>query len=121
VGIGAALVKTSARELTADLGAGALVERDRARERTSSGALRAGESFLWNISKSAKLTESAFALWKTRDTADAYYHVEAALGAAINEHVELKLALIDEYKQKPPDPAIKKNDLAAIVSLGYKL
>ncbi len=121
VGVGTYFVKTPERELSADLGAGAVVEKDRGLERTTSGAVRAGEGCRWKIGKAASFTESAFALWKTRDTADAYYHVEAALGAAITEHTELKVALIDEYKQKPPDPAIRKNDLAAIVAFGYKL
>jgi putative salt-induced outer membrane protein YdiY len=121
VGVGRVLVKTPARELTADLGAGAIFEKDEPGDRTSSGALRAGEDYSWKISKSANLTENAFALWKTSDLADAYYHLDVGLGAAVNDHFELKVALIDEYKRKPPDPTIKRNDLAGIVSIGYKL
>ena len=59
--------------------------------------------------------------WKTADFADAYCHLDVGLGAAINDHFELKVALIDEYKRKPPDPAVKRNDVAGIVSIGYKL
>jgi putative salt-induced outer membrane protein YdiY len=121
VGVGRVLVKTPARELTADLGAGAIFEKDEPGDRTRSGALRAGEDYSWKISKSANLTENAFALWKTSDLADAYYHLDVGLGAAVNDHFELKVALIDEYKRKPPDPTIKRNDLAGIVSIGYKL
>ena len=89
--------------------------------RTSSGALRAGENYSWKISESASFTQNAFALWKTSDLADAYYHLDVGIGAAINDHFELKVALIDEYKRKPPDPAVKRNDVAGIVSIGYKL
>jgi putative salt-induced outer membrane protein YdiY len=120
-GIGTQLVKTSTRELLVDLGAGAILEKDEPGDRTSSGALRAGESYSWKLSKSANFTQNAFALWKTSDLGDAYYHLDVGLGAAINDHFELKVALIDEYKRKPPDPTVKRNDLAGIVSIGYKL
>jgi putative salt-induced outer membrane protein YdiY len=121
VGAGVHLIKTEKEELGADLGAGVILERDEGLDRTTSGVVRAGESYLWKISKSANLTENAFGLWKTRDTSDAYYHFEVALGAAIDDHVEIKIALLDEYKSKPVFDTIKKNDVAGIVSIGYKL
>ena len=120
-GVGIRLIKTPERELTADLGAGAVLEKDTDRDRTSSGALRAGETYSWKISKSATLSQNAFALWKTDDFADAYYHFDMGLGAEIAEHLELKVALIDEYKRKPPDPTIKRNDVAGIVQIELKL
>jgi putative salt-induced outer membrane protein YdiY len=119
-GAGVRLIKTSERELTADLGAGAVFEKDQDQDRTSSGALRAGESYTWKISKSAGFTQNVFAIWKTSDFADAYYHFDVALGAEVAERFELKIALIDEYKRKPPDPAIKRNDVAGIVQLEAK-
>ncbi|HEV7516598.1 MAG TPA: DUF481 domain-containing protein [Thermoanaerobaculia bacterium] len=121
VGAGVHLIKSEKEELSADLGAGVILERDEGFARTTSGVVRAGESYLWKISKSANLTENAFGLWKTRDTGDAYYHFEVALGAAINDHAEIKIALLDEYKSKPIFDTIKKNDVAGIVSIGYKL
>jgi putative salt-induced outer membrane protein YdiY len=120
-GAGVFLVKNDKEELSADLGAGIITERDEGLDRTTSGVVRAGESYRLKISKSANFYENAFALWKTRDTADAYYHLEVALGAAINDHAELKIALLDEFKNKPPASTVKKNDVAGIVSIGYKL
>ena len=120
-GVGIQLIKTKERELSADLGAGAVIEKDTGHDRTSSGAVRAGESFLWKVSKSASFTESAFALWKTSDTSDAYYHFETALGAEVAEHIELKVGLIDEYKRKPVDPTLKRNDVAGIIQIEVKL
>jgi len=120
-GAGVHLIKTSERDLTADLSAGALAEKDTDRERTTSGVLRAGEAYTWKISKTATLTQNAFALWKTQDFADAYYHFDVAVGAEVADHLELKVALIDEYKRKPPDPAIKRNDVAGIIQLEVKM
>jgi putative salt-induced outer membrane protein YdiY len=120
-GLGRRLIASGTQELSVDLGAGAVIEQDEGLDRQTSGALRAGETYLWKISKSAVLTQNAFALWKTRDTADAYYHFEVALGAAINDHLELRVALLDEYKREVHDPTLKKNDVAGIVSVGYKL
>ncbi|HEX3554096.1 MAG TPA: DUF481 domain-containing protein [Thermoanaerobaculia bacterium] len=119
-GVGVRLIKTDEQELSADLGAGAVFEKDTDRDRTSSGAVRAGETYLWKISKSANLTEGAFALWKTSDFADAYYHFDVALGAEVAEHIELKVGLIDEYKRKPPDPTVKRNDVAGVVQVELK-
>ena len=121
-GVGTVLVKTKAQELLVDLGAGALFEKDQpVGERTDSAVVRAGENYSWKVSDSASFTETSFALWKTKDFADAYYHLDVGLAAAINDHFELKIALIDEYKRKPPDPTVKRNDVAGIVAIGYKL
>ncbi len=120
-GIGTVLVKSPKQELLADLGAGALFEKDAPNDRTDGAVLRAGENYSWQISDSASFAENAFALWKTADLGDAYYHFDIGIGAAINDHFELKTALIDEYKRKPPDPTVKRNDVAGIVALEYKL
>jgi len=119
-GVGVWLLKTKERELSADFGAGAIIEKDTGHERTSSGAVRLGENLLWKISKSASFSESAFALWKTSDTSDAYYHFDAAIGAEVAEHIELKVGLIDEYKRKPVDPTLKRNDVAGIIQIEIK-
>jgi putative salt-induced outer membrane protein len=120
-GLGVRLIKTKEQELSADLGAGAVFEKDRDHDRTSGGAVRTGESYLWKVSKSASFTQSAFALWKTSDTSDAYYHFEAALGSEVAEHIQLKVGLIDEYKRKPADPTVKRNDVAGIVQIEVRL
>lgn len=120
-GAGVHLIKTAGRDLTADLSAGGLTEKDTGRDRVSSAVLRAGEAYNWKISKTATLTQNGFALWKTQDFADAYYHFDVAVGAEVADHLELKVALIDEYKRKPPDPEIKRNDVAGIVQLELKM
>lgn len=118
-GVGYRLLKSEARQLDVDAGAGAVFERDAPGQRTSGGALRAGEAFTWKISKTAVLSNRAFAVWKLGNRNDAYYHVDIGLAAAIADHFELKVALIDEYKRRPPDPTVKRNDLAGIVSVGF--
>jgi hypothetical protein len=37
------------------------------------------------------------------------------------EHIQLKVGLIDEYKRKPADPTVKRNDVAGIVQIEVKL
>jgi putative salt-induced outer membrane protein YdiY len=83
--------------------------------------LRAGEAFTWKISKTAVLSNRSFGVWKLGNRNDAYYHVDVGLAAAIAEHFDLKAALIDEYKRLTPDPTVRRNDLAGIVSIGFKI
>jgi putative salt-induced outer membrane protein YdiY len=120
-GVGYRLLKSEARQLDVDAGAGAVFERDGSGQRSSDGALRAGEAFTWKMSKTAVLSNRSFAVWKLGGSNDAYYHVDVGLAAAIAEHFELKTALIDEYKRRTPKPTVKRNDVAGIVSIGFKL
>lgn len=121
VGIGYHVVKSERLLLDADAGVGGAFERNTGRARTSSGSYRVGESLAFKLSPQATLGQSAWGLWKTSDSADAYYHFEASLAAAIAARWQLKVSFADDYKNLPPDPTVKKNDTSLIVALLLKL
>jgi putative salt-induced outer membrane protein YdiY len=101
-------------------GAGAVWEKNEGFDRRSSGTLNAGESFSYKFSDNAKLTQNLTGMWKTKEFADALYHFDIALVAAVVKKVDVKLEFMDEYKNRTPSAKIKKNDTAFITSLLYK-
>jgi putative salt-induced outer membrane protein len=120
-GVGYKLADGPRLAFSLDAGAGFAFEKLTARESTSSGAVRAGQSFTWQLSDNARLTESTRALWKTGDWDDAFYHLEAGLATSINQRLELKLGVLVDVKNKPASPDIEKTDKALLASLVFKL
>ena len=66
-----------------DAGAGMSFESSEILGEKNSGALKAGQAFDWNISKTSKLTERIGALWKTDDFDDSLYHFDAGITTTI--------------------------------------
>jgi putative salt-induced outer membrane protein len=124
VGAGYKIVNTKEMVLAVDGSVGVAFERDtdlffQALPSTTSGAFRLGQSFSWQISPAAKLTEGAWGLFKMDDISDANYHFEIALNTGISKLFELKVAFLDDYKNKPTGGS-KKNDTSFIAGVGVK-
>jgi len=120
VGAGYHVLKTKEMGFDADAAVGAVIEKDYPIPSSSSGAFHIGETFFWQITPTAKLTEAASGLWKTSNTKDALYHFEVALVTSISASFQLKAAFYDDYKNLPPDPKIKKNDTTFLAAVLYK-
>lgn len=128
VGAGYKVLDSDTLKLSVDAGFGGAFESDYVDYPASSdtvssdsAAIRAGEAFAWKISPTAALTQAFTALWKTEDTSDAIYHFEIALSASITKWSEVKVAFTDDYKNKPPDPKLKKNDIALVAMIVFKM
>ena len=113
-GGGVNLIKTTARTLSVDAGAGATFESGE-----SSGAVKAGQSFDWTISPVSKFTQKLNGLWKTKDFNDALYHFDAGIAATIAARADLKLSYLYDYKNRPP-AGVKKGDSALFAALLFK-
>ena len=48
------------------------------------------------------------------------YTFGANFAVAINKQAQLKVQLLDTYKNKPQDTTLKKNDLSLIVGVVFK-
>jgi putative salt-induced outer membrane protein YdiY len=121
VGAGYKLVASDAVTWGWDAGFGIAFEKleDRASS-TTSGALQTAEALTWTVSPTAKLTHVARAIWKTTDFSDAFYHFEADITAAVIQRLELKLGGIEDIKNKPASPALKKHDEKLLASVLFK-
>jgi len=107
-------------ELALNGGVGAVWEKDSGAGVQTSGTLNAGENFTYKLSETAKVIQGFAGLWKTSNFNDALYHFNVALSTSIAKRAELKVEFIDDFKNVTPNPTIKKNDTAFLVSFLYK-
>jgi putative salt-induced outer membrane protein YdiY len=121
VGIGHHIIDSDTVRLTVDGSVGGAFERLFEQDRTSDGTFKIGQSLEWKVSDNASLTQSAWGLWKFQDTSDSYYHFDVSLSSSVTGWMEIKLSLVDDYKNKPATPERKKNDLAVLANLVLKL
>ena len=119
-GIAQALIKTATIELSADVGAGFVTEKNPGADARTSGAITAGESYKHKITATAEISQRVTALWKTSDFDDALYVFGAGLAANISARTQFKGELLDTYKNRPPSVLVKKNDVAVLLSFVYK-
>lgn len=120
-GIGFKAIATGRTKLTLNAGAGTVWEKNPDIDVQNSGTVNAGEDFSLKLSETATISQGFSALWKTSDFSDALYHFNVALVTSITSRTEVKVEFIDDYKNVTPNPDIKKNDTAFIVSFLYKI
>jgi putative salt-induced outer membrane protein YdiY len=119
-GGGYKVVDTPATQLALSAGAGFVSEEDYGFDLRTSGAVTFDEKFTHQLTATATTGQTISALWKTSDFGDALYGFGLNLAASITSQAQLKIELLDTYKTKPPDPALKKNDVVLIMSVVYK-
>jgi putative salt-induced outer membrane protein YdiY len=120
VGAGLKLVDGPRVKAAVDAGIGLAFEKLEARDATTDGALRAGESIAWKISETATLTHLASAVFKMDDFGDAFYHLDTGLAASVSQRLALRIAGVIDVKNKPADPSLKKTDTALLASIAFK-
>ena len=121
VGISRLLVKTERTEFGVDGGVGAVWEKNTGLDTDLDGALVAGQKLAHKLSATTLLTEKVAALWKMDDFDDALYTFGIGLAASITSATQLKVELLDSFKNKPPSASVKQNDVAVLVSFVYKI
>ena len=120
-GIGHHILDNDKVRLTVDGAVGGAFEKLLDQDSSSDGTFKIGQSLRWQISGNARLTQSAWGLWKFSDTSDSYYHFDLSLSSSVTGWMEIQLSLVDDYKNKPASPGLEKNDLALLANLVLKL
>jgi putative salt-induced outer membrane protein YdiY len=120
VGLAYALIKNTEMDFSIDGGVGVVTEKNPGFDARTSGALTAGETYRNKITPTAEITQRVTALWKTSDFDDALYVLGIGLAANVSDQTQLKVELLDTYKNRPPSSAVKKNDVAVLLSFVYK-
>jgi putative salt-induced outer membrane protein YdiY len=121
VGVGYRLIEREKLLLAVDGSIGGAFEKLEAQDATSDLALSASQRLEGQASAALRLFEKAAGLWKTDDFSDSYYRFELGLAAAVASRLELKLTFIDDFKNKPASPGLKKNDTAFVAALVFKM
>lgn len=120
-GIGYDLVTEDRVTLTAEAGLALALEKLTDQAGTTKGALRAGQRLSWKVSETATVGQAFGALWKFQDFADAYYHLEGNVTAAVARRLQLRVAYIADLKNKPASRALKKRDNTFLATLIFKI
>jgi putative salt-induced outer membrane protein YdiY len=119
-GLGYKLVMTPRTTLNADGGFGVKIEKNPGFDRRTDAVVTASDKFEHKLSPTATITQSFGALWKAKDFGDALYTFTAGVAAGLTTRTQLKLELLDTYASRPPNPAVKNNDVALLTALVYK-
>lgn len=119
-GAGYRVLADERRTLTVDVAAGVQVASEPGEGRTTSSAIKAGESFEWKFSPTGALTQKVTGLWHAEEPADALYHFDAGVTTTLASRLELKVAWIYDYKTRPVTPGVEKGDSALFAALLVK-
>jgi putative salt-induced outer membrane protein len=119
-GVGLRVLNSARAQFSLSVGAGAAWEKNIGTAVSPRGTLNASQNYSLKLSNTARLTQSLTVMRKTQDVADSLYRFDTALITSVVKKIDVKIQFMDEYKNKTPIPAIKKNDTALITSLLYK-
>lgn len=118
-GLGAYLVKNASTAFSLEAGPAYVWERVN-EENDDYLALRFAERLTHELSKTARVWQSAEYLPKADDFSDYLLAAEVGAEAALNAHLNLRLVLQDKYDSTPGDD-LEKNDLTLIAGLSVSL
>jgi len=119
-GLSFAALRTDRAEWTTDGSLGLVFEKNAGLDLETSGAILAGERFLFQLNETTRFIHTASALWKMNDFDDGFYNLTAGVATSLASRLELKAEFLNSYKHRPTDPTLKKNDQSVVLSLVYK-
>lgn len=120
-GVGYKILDTMATKFAVDGSAGGVWEKNPGFDVSGSGAVTVGEKLTQTLTATTTLTHTFTGLWKTKDFSDALYTTGVGLAAAMSTRTQLKVEILDTYKNLPPLPTIQKNDVAVLMAIVYKM
>jgi putative salt-induced outer membrane protein YdiY len=119
-GVGYKVIDTEPTKFAVDAGVGVVWEKNPDFDVRTDVALTAGETLVHQLSATASFKHAANALWKADDFADGLYTVSVGVAAQITPRVQLSFDVLDTYKNRPPTPETKKNDIALVTAIVAK-
>jgi len=120
-GAGYKLFDTMATQMTVDASAGGVWEKNSGFDVISSGAVAMSEKLTQAVTASTTFTQTFAGLWKTNDFDDAMFTFGVSLAASMSTRTQLKVEILDTFKNKPPLPTIQQNDVAVLMAIVYKI
>jgi len=120
-GLGLKLLDTTGTKLETDVGVGGVWEKNSGASVRSSGAVTVGEKLTQALTATTTLTQAFSGLWKTQDFQDSLLTLGVGVAAAMSTHTQLKVELLDTFKNKPPTAAVEKNDVAILIAVVFKM
>lgn len=78
-----------------------------------------GEKLTRTLSKNAAFTHALAGTVVADDWADGLYTISVGIAASITKRTQLKVEVLDTFKNRPPSANVQKNDVSTIVALVY--
>jgi putative salt-induced outer membrane protein YdiY len=119
-GMGYKIYESPNSSLGLAAGLGGVWEKDKGRRTPPSGSLNVDQKLTHKLSTNATITQAIAALWKTTNFADSLYTLRATLAAGLTARSQLKVEVVDTYKNRVTSGA-RKNDVALVTGLVFKL
>ena len=119
-GVGLKVLNSMRSQLTVDAGGGAVIEQDAGIVARGAVALTLNEKLVHQLTDTTTIKESVTALLKTNDWSDGLYTFQAGIAAKISGRFQLSVEVLDSFKNRPPDPTLKQNDVALLTSIVAK-
>jgi putative salt-induced outer membrane protein YdiY len=119
-GVGFTAASSDATELSFDVGAGGVWEKNPYQDVRASGALTFSQKLRQAVSTTTVMTQSVSALWKTEDLSDAIYELGVGLAVGLNSHLQLKIEALNTYNTRPTGTAVRKNDISTVFAVALK-
>ena len=120
-GIGYNVIDTPETKMGFDAGLGGVWEKNAGVSVVASGSVTLGEKLARTLTATTSLTQVYSGLWKTTDFGDALHVLSLGLSATMSTRTQLKVELLDTYKNEPPLVTVQKNDVAVLVAVVYKM
>jgi putative salt-induced outer membrane protein YdiY len=120
-GLGYSVIETPETKMGLDLGLGGVWEKNANLGVKTSGSLTIGQSLAHTLTATTSLTQSFSGLWKTTDLRDSLQVFTVGMSATVSSRTQLKVELLNTYKQKPPLATVQPNDVAILIAIVYKM
>jgi len=120
-GLGYDVVDTEATKLGIDASIGGVWEKSPDDVMTSSGAVTFGQRLTQQLTETTTVTQQVKGLWKTKDFEDALLTLGASIAASISARTQLKVEVLDTYKNKPRLATTTKHDVVVLMAIVYKM
>ena len=119
LGLGYTIVDTERAKLWTDASIGPSWEKNPEQDVRAKLALSFGDKASYALSKTAALTRDSRRP-SSPTTRRHPLHLQRGRTASLTGRLQLKLEVVDTYKNKPPTIDIKKNDVSTLISVLYK-
>ncbi len=105
---------------SADASVGAAFEKNPGLDWRTNAVIAFGQKLVRTLSKNASFTQSVAGNVVADDWADGLYAFTVGVAASMTTRTQLKLEVVDTFKNRPSAPGVKKNDVSTVVAVVYK-
>jgi putative salt-induced outer membrane protein YdiY len=104
---------------SADASVGASFEQNPGRDWQTNAVIAFGQKLVRNLSKTAAFTQSFAGNVVADDWGDGLYAFTVGVAASMTTRTQLKLEVVDTFKNRPSSPGVKQNDVSTVVAVVY--